>query len=94
MTSVSTSIVRSVHDVGCSCRKQYFIPTYRLTMASSPSSLSFCSANSVLSGLNSSRDSSSVKVDLSYADVVRGSPKVVHCSVLPIPSFRVDLSSG
>ena len=63
-------------------------------MASSPSSLSFCSARSFTSGLNSSRDSSSVKEDVSYADVVRGSPNVVCSSMLPIPSFRVDFSSG
>ena len=94
MTAVSTSIVRLVHGVGCSCRKQYFIPTYCFTMASSPSSLSFCSAHSFTSGLNSSRDSSSVKEDVSYADVVHGSPKVVRSSMLPIPSFRVDFSSG
>ena len=83
-----------IDSFGCSCRKQYFIPTYRLTMASSPSLLSFCSACSFPSGLNSSRDSSSVKEDVSYADVVRGSSKVVHASMLPIPLFRVDFSSG
>ena len=47
-------------------------------MVSSPSSLSFCSARSFTSGLNSSGDFSSVKDDLSYAGLVRRSPIVVQ----------------
>ena len=66
-------------------------------MASSSSSSSFCSACSFKSGCNSSGDISSVKGDLSYADVVWGGPigvEVVHTSEKDISSDDEKLNAN